>query len=975
MLLLALRVHAQVQLPSGFTITPLAAPGAALQRLPTQLRSDGTADANGAETALLSPDGTALLVLTSGYNSFFYTGKGAAITHPVADPLTGQPSSVTTPNAEWIFLYDVRRGTPVLKQKLSLPNTYHGVVWQPDGRRFYVAAGIDDRVYAFATARTGPSADSTYALDASAVLLGHAGSQKAPLADHDGGLFHTTPIGKNATLLAAVTGPTASLTAGLALSRDARTLAAVNMQNDSLSLIDTAARKVTREVRFFTPGQSAAIGELPYWVAVRSEASGAFARAYVTSQRDGQVLSVRPDGRFSVITVGGEPNRAVLSADQATLFVANGDRDEIDVIDTGTDTLRRRISLLRAGDKYLGAGPSGLALSPDGATLYVTLGNENAVAAVDIARAKVLGRIPTGWFPSDVAPSADGKTLFVANLKNISGPGTYTINYTHNDNQVVPPNGVNGYVLALEKAGLLTLKVPDAAALARLSAQVDTNNNFGNRRADPMMAFLHTRIHHVIYILKENRTYDQVLGDLPSGNGDPAYTAFPYAVTPNNHALATRFALLDNFDAAGDVSGDGWNWMFQGHANTYTNRTVAVAYGNAGFGLPFDWNGSPRNIGVALPDHASGKPSAATVRITTLLDPTGQSGIEPGPKDITADEGADDDSPGALGGYIWDAALRAGLTLRHYGVYSDENYYIPGSPVWFPIVREAWKTKTLQSVPLRPALIGHDDPYYRGWDLNTPDEYRFEEWKREFDGYVKNGDLPALEIVLFDMDHFGNFATNVAHLNTPILQMASNDHALGELVDTVSHSPYWRDTAIFVLEDDAQDGPDHVDAHRSVAHVISAYTRAGAVIGTRYNTTNVVRTITDILGIDHLGLNDANAAPMSDVFTTLPHLQPYNVLIPGVLCKQPVDPALVPACKQPGAHITEAVLERHDGRWWAQATQGMDFAGPDRVNPSAFSALLNSSGSLSVAKRPLASSGSIGLVSKIGSFNTPAGIK
>jgi DNA-binding beta-propeller fold protein YncE len=927
-----------VQLPSGFAITPLAAPGAEFQRMPTHLRLDGSADANGAVTEALSPDGSALVVLTSGFNTNFYTEQKQKITHKVLDPVTGQPASVITPNAEWIFVYDVRGATPVLKQSLSLPNSFHGLVWDPSGHRFYVSAGIDDRIYVFAANSSASSADARFSPEPPFIALGHDSAPTKPLAAYDGSPLGKTPIGQSEKLFAAVGGPTSSLAAGLALSEDEKILAAVNMQNDSLSLIDTGTRKILREVHFFLPGQTQAVGELPYWVAVRSGADRRFVRAYVTSQRDGQVLSVAPDGSFKIIMVGGEPNRAVLSPDQSHLYVANGDMDEIDEIETATDTLRRRISLLRAGDTMRGAGPDGLATSADGATLYVTLSNENAVAVVDLARGTVRGRIPTGWFPSDVVPSHDGSRLYVINTKNISGPSDFIIK-RRGDDQKIPPDGHNGYVLALEKAGLLSFQIPDQVTLMRLSAMVDENNNFSSRQPDPMMAFLHTHIHHVIYVMKENRTYDQILGDLPQGNGDLKRTQFPRPVTPNNHALAERFALLDNFDTAGDVSGDGWNWTFQGHANVYTNRTVGVAYGNADYHIPFDWNGLPRNIGVALPDHAA-NPGPATVRITTLLDPSGRSSIEPGPKDITADEGADDDSANAVGGYLWDAALRAGKSLRHYGVYADENYYILKSPVYLPIVRNAARVGALQSVPVRPALIGHNDPYYRGWDLNTPDQYRFEEWQREFNQYAASKTMPDLEIVLFMMDHFGDFSTNIAGLNTPSLQMASNDYAIGQLVDAVSHSPYWQNTAIFIIEDDAQDGPDHVDSHRSVVHVISAYTKPGGVIHTRYDTTSVLRTMEDILGIAHLGLNDANARPMSDVFSQTPDLRPYDAIIPGGLCRKPVDPGLVPECLRPGHSITRAAADTHDGTWWAQATRGMDFSRPDRIDSARFNAIL-----------------------------------
>ena len=931
---------ADALLPTGQRITPAAAPGATIVRLSTDLRPDGNADANGAVTAALSPDGTTLLVLTSGYNTYFYTPGPTPIVHRVLDPRSGTPSGVTTPNAEWIFVFDVRGPTPRMMQRIDLPNTYHGLVWAPNGRLFYVSGGVEDRVAAWAaTERVASTADARWAPNAPFVPLGHNSAPNAPLSGRDGGPLAGTPIGRDPAKLAAVLGPTSALLAGLALSADGRTLAAVNLQNDSLSFVDTQSRRVTGEVRFFRPGDRAAIGELPYWAAVLSGPNGAPAKTYVTSQRDGQVMVVRPDGTFSVIGVGGEPNRLLLDRRQQRLFVANGDLDEIEVIDTARDEVVQRLSLRRPGDPYLGAGPDGLTLSPDERRLYVTLGGENALAVVDLAAGRVLGRIPTGWFPSDVAVSRDGTRLYVVNSKAPAGPSDYVIDGT--DSWVVPQSGHDGYVLGLEKASLLSLPVPDETALARLSAMVDANNGFGTRRPDPMMAFLRPRIRHVIYVQKENRSYDQVLGDLKQGDGDPKLVQFPRPITPNHHALAERFALLDRFSDSGDVSGDGWNWTFQGHANVYTQRTVPVDYGNAGFALPFDWNGSPRNIGVALPDRAPGTPRQDTVRITTLLDPSGRSSIEPGPKDVTATEGADDDRPGARGGYIWDSVLRAGKSFRHYGLYSDENYYIPGSPVYLPIVRDAGARRALQSVPLRPALIGHDDPYFRGWDLNAPDQYRFEEWKREFDQFLARGDVPAFEVIDFMMDHFGSFGTNVAHLDTPFTQMASNDYAIGQLAEAVSHSPIWSSTAIFVVEDDAQDGPDHVDAHRSVVQVISPWTRAGSVVHTDYSTVNVLRTIEDLLGVDHLGTNDARARPMADVFATVPDLRPYEAIVPGVLCNHPVAFDLVPACHAPaGPVITEALPSAHDGAWWIAATRGMDFARPDRVRAARFNDVL-----------------------------------
>ena len=944
-------------LPDGFYITPTAAPGSIFLRLRTGLRPDGSADADGAVNTALSPDGTALLILTTGYNTGFNTqaSDGSPILWPALDPLTGKPTSTTTPNAEWVYVFDVRGPRPVQKQLINIPNTYHGLQWDPSGIRFYVAGGIDDRIEIYKNANSGVSADGNYVPDAPFVLLNHNQPADVPVQEFPtGGLFSTTPINTN-PFAEDMFMPFSALAAGLAISPDGKTLYIANYQNDSLSIVDTASRLVSSEIHFFVPGQSTAIGEMPYWPVVLSNATGGTVKTYLSSQRDGQVLSVDPTGSYKIIRVGGEPNRMILSADQLRLYVSNGDLDEIEVIDTTKDVVKSRISVARPGYKYKGSNPNSLALSPDGRHLYVTLGGENAVAVIDVASQQLLGRIPTGWYPSSVTVSADGTRLFVVNMKSNAGPnleyrsdcpGT-GIPPQYSQLLCPPPNPTsrNEYILALLKAGFLTIPIPDADTLRYLSSLVDANNGFDNPQHDPMMAFLHDHIKHVIYIQKENRTYDQVLGDLKEGNGDPKRVQFPQPISPNEHLLAQRFALLDNYYDAGDVSGDGWNWDTQGHTNDATVKNVLVGYGNANFNIPFDWNGNPRNIGIALPDQTSGTPSPSTVRITTLFDPTGNSSIEPGSKDITASEGADDLDPEALGGYIWDSVLRAGKTVRHYGLYADENYYVVpsagGTPFYIPIVRDAFAQKAVQAVPVRKSLLGHTDVYYRGWDLNTPDQYRFEEWNREFNEYVKNGNLPNFEMVDFMEDHFGNFSSNAGGLENPLAQMASNDYAVGRLVEAVSNSPYWKDTAIFVVEDDAQNGPDHVDAHRSTVFVASPYTNSGAVVHTMYNSTNVLRTIEDILGVNHLGLNDANAFPMSDVFIKEPNLQPYVAPIPGILCEPPVDPTLVPECKNPGnRRITAGVKPLHDGAWWAQATKGFNFNHPDMINSDLFNRIL-----------------------------------
>jgi DNA-binding beta-propeller fold protein YncE len=224
--------------------------------------------------------------------------------------------------------------------------------------------------------------------------------------------------------------------------------------------------------------------------------------------------------------------------------------------------------------------------------------------------------------------------------------------------------------------------------------------------------------------------------------------------------------------------------------------------------------------------------------------------------------------------------------------------------------------------------------------LSVPDRYHFEEWKREFDQYVANGNLPALEIMSLPLDHFGSFGSDVGGLNTPSLQIADNDYALGRMVEAVSHSRYWNDTAIFVLEDDAQDGPDHVDAHRSPAYLISAYTKRNAVMHTYYTTVNMMRTIEDILGLHHLSMNTANADPMSEVFALTPDLRPYDPVLPAALCTPPVDPKLIPECADPKVVRSAMVKDLHDGTWWQAATSRFNFSKPDAPDSVAFNRVL-----------------------------------
>jgi len=932
----------QALLPTGQYITATAAPQSQFIGLHTDLRPDGNADAADATATALSPDGKTLLVLTSGFNLDYYTESGAPITHKVPNPVDGSLSTTTTTKSEWVFVYDVTSGTPRKQQQISIPNTYDGIAWAPDTKSFYVSGGIDDRILVYtktaagsSAAATGVSGGTLYTASYPSVILGHNPLDNTAFPTYKGSILKDTPAGAGGKGAL----PIAAVAANIAVSGDGKKLVVANMENDSLSVVDTTTRKIFAEVHFFRPGQSSARGEFPYGVAIRSDAKGVAQKVYVTSLRDDQVDVIDTSGRIRVIPVGSGPNNVVMSKDQRRLYVADGNADAVSVIDTDKDALIGTYSIARPGDHFKGSNPNGLALSPDEKTLYVTLGGENAVAVCDVPSRRVIGRIPTGWYPTGVSVSNDGRHLYIVNEKSVPGPNPGNAD-GQNTAAGLATNTTfrNEYTWALQKAGLLVVPTPDASTLGYLSRLVDDNNGFYNRHPSAMMSYLHRRIDHVIYIVKENRTYDQVLGDLRGANGAPALTLFPQPISPNHHKLAADYVALDNFYDPGESSGVGWNWSTAGHTTDYVERNQAVDYGNGGDGLSYDYEGVVRNINLGLPQ--TGPRSPFSVRETGLLDPSGASSIMPGRKDVSAPEEDGVLDPHVVGGYIWDEALRRSKSLRNYGFFVDLNYYRPTSPAFIPITDKPYEQHVPQAPYDKPALFNYSDVYFRGFDQKVPDKYRYDEWSREFDQYVKGRNLPALELVRFEHDHFGAFSSAVANLNTPQLQMADNDYALGKLVDKVTHSPYAASTAIFVLEDDSQNGPDHVDSHRSFAFVVSPYTRRKTLLHTTYTTENVLRTMEDLLGLEPLGQQDADAAPMDDAFQTTANAMPYEAILPGSLCAPPVTPGFIPECSSRTTIRTRSVASLQNGDWWAGATDGMDFEHPDSLDSGKFNSIL-----------------------------------
>src|SRR5215472_5576068 len=373
-------------LPTGQVITPTAAPGSTIQVLSTGLRTDGNADAAEAVNTALSPDGHTLLVLTSGWNRSNRRPDGTSITFPALDPNTGVAVG-TTNLSEWVFVFSINSDGSVTKQQqINIPSTYSGLAWAPDGTRFYVSGGQDDRIYVY------KSNGAQFVPDVPFILLGHNSNPNAPFPKYDGSILKGTKAAKAVTFGGSSLIVGGAVVAGFGLSRDGKTLVAANFENDSVSIVDTATRSVVNEVKFFTPGGTVAQGEFPYDVAVLSNPDGSAKTAFVTSQRDDEVMVVDvATGSLTSILVGDQPNRMALTNDQKTLYVVNGNEDSVSVIDTSSQQVIRTLSLSRPGDKYKGSNPNSAALSQDESTLYVTLGFENAVAVVDLDAGFVRG--------------------------------------------------------------------------------------------------------------------------------------------------------------------------------------------------------------------------------------------------------------------------------------------------------------------------------------------------------------------------------------------------------------------------------------------------------------------------------------------------------------------------------------------------------------------------------------------------------
>ena len=886
-------------LPTGASITPDAAPGAVYQPLTVVLPDYPDYSPDSAETTAISPDGKTLLILTSGFNLNLDSNGN----YQAAD------------SSEYIFVYDISSpSVPVKTQVVLVPRAFGGLVWSPSGRRFYVAGGADDDVHTYT------QSNGQWAEVGTAISLSHAGN-----------------LMNRETFV----GPTA---AGLGITANGRTLIVANYESDSITAVDVVHGTVLADYDLrpgiINPAQSGVPGgEFPVGIAVKGNNT-----IYVSSARDREIDVLNLAGGVlslsSRIPVPGNPNRLVLNHAQSRLYVAANNSDALLIIDTGTNAVIGQVNtsapvgrLGHGNTMPKGSNPNSVTLSPDETTAYVTNGGTNNVAVISVKgdQPVVMGLIPTGWQPNSVSISPDASTLYVVNGKSNPGPNPLNCRYINAGGnygsacQSISAQNRSGnqYAWQNQKAGFLVLPVPGNGYLSGLTDLVAQNNGFNLRLSAQdlaTMGFLRGHIHHVIYIVKENRTYDQILGDLPVGNGDPSLTQLPQPVTPNLHAIASNFVDLDNFYDSGIVSMDGWQWSTAARALDLNEKSVVVNYGKGG--ANYDSEGEARNVNVGLATAAERK--AWQPRYPN--DPN----LLPG----TANEVAADGPDGEEGlGYIWDAAIRSHLTVRNYGFFLDLGSAAGISP---NIVDPCSVNPPIQvAFPAHPSLITRTDFCFRGYNNNFPDFFRFKEWEREFNQQVASHSFPALELVRFSHDHFGDFGTAVYGVNTPELQAADNDYAVGLLVDKIAHSSYADSTLIFAVEDDPQDGADHVSGQRSTGYVVGPYVKQGAVVSTHYATVNILRTIEEVLGLSNLGVHDSGVPPMTDAFDTKqaswtfsasPALVLYNTQLP-LPGKSKVNLSTIPR-------------PTHDAAWWEARTKGFDFSQEDRVDPEKFNRVI-----------------------------------
>jgi YVTN family beta-propeller protein len=691
-------------------------------------------------------------------------------------------------------------------QSLPQAGAFLGLAFAPDGRSLYVSGAATDLVYRYTW--NGGRATLSDSISLRDGVAGDAGASR--------------------------------FLAGIALAPDGKRLYVAENMADSLAVVDLATRRVVQ--RLPTDHYPYAVVAGPGGEIFVSGWGGTTVSVYRSLSDD----RLAPDAR---IEVGRHPSALLLNSAGDRLFAASSSTDRVAVVDVRA---RRVIAVLAdsaPSGPDEGSTPDALALSPDGGRLFIAEADNNAVAVYDLSGASaghptgrsvdsLIARLPTYWYPSALAMAGDSLLI-------VSGKGKGTGPNPRGPRPGEPLEGAD-YILGKMNGTVSVIAGEQSGErLTALTRRVHAANGWdadSSARAYPPFE-------HVILIIKEIRTYDQVLGDLPGGDGDSTLLFFPRPISPNHHALAERFGLFDRFFVNAEVSAQGHPWSTAAYVTEYIEKTAPLVYAD---------------------------------------------------KRPEVNEAGEVDEPAA--GWLWTAALRKGLTVRNYGEYAEP---LPGS---------GQNGASVRYTSRMPGLGPITSPDYPPFNMKISDQRRVDVWIGELERFAAEGRMPALEIMHLPNDHLA--ATRPGYC-APRACMADNDLALGRLVEALSRSPFWKNTALFALEDDAQAGPDHVDAHRSVLFAISAYSRP-APIHRFVNTTDVLATIEEILGLTALSQFDRYGRPLRGIWSRTPDLRPYQPIVP-----------------------TQSLLELNiaDGVD-ARASRRLDLARADRIDDAAYNRIL-----------------------------------
>jgi DNA-binding beta-propeller fold protein YncE len=751
----------------------------------------------------LSPDGRLLVI----------TGKTNALL--VLDPRTGaHRQTVSMPSEKALDPEPDPVSTHILSPDKSAQVSYTGLVFSPDGSRLYLA-NVNGSIKVFSVDYRG----------------------------HVAALF-TIPLPEvNAE------GRKAEIPAGLAVSADGRRLYVVLNLSNQLAELDARTGKLFRtwpvgvapyDVRLHghrafvsnwggrQPGTNEVTGPAGRGFLVRVDAT-----RYIASEGSVTVVDLAANRVEREILTGRHASGMALSPDGRHLCVANAAEDTISVIETHSGRLVENFTARQNPADLFGAAPNALAFGRDGRTLYACNGSQNAVAVFDFkpGRSSLRGLIPVGWYPGALVYDRQRDTLYVANIKGIGSgalpsPGAkekYNSHQYLGSLSIVKAPG-RAALQEMTRVALQNMRYPLLREAARPPRPNQPPRPVPERVGEPSV------FKHVVYIIKENRTYDQVLGDMPEGRGNAELCIFGEKITPNHHALAREFVLLDNTYCSGILSADGHQWTDTGITTDYMEKSFA---------------GFPRSY----PD------------------------------------GMEDDDIDALAyspaGFIWDLVMGHGKTFRSYGEFAiTDKFWLDKrrgpKPSWMDAYRQFLGLTNGIHISSRPAiesLRGHLATNTVGWDMDIPDIFRAAQFIKELKEFERLGQFPHLVMICLPNDHTSGTKANSP---TPAAYLADNDLALGQIIEAISHSRFWKETCIFVIEDDPQNGWDHISGYRTVAFVVSPYTRRRAVVSTQYNQTSILRTIELILGLPPMNQLDATATPMFDCFMSTPDYTPYQ---------------------------------------------------------------------------------------------------